>query len=141
MTADASGGAERAQPESFRGRALSVSLTSTDLAKSLAWWRDVIGFHVQNEHERDGKVVAVSLVAGGVRLLLGQDDGAKGWDRKKGEGISMYITTAQDVDELAARIKERGGTLDLEPTDMPWGPRAFRVSDPDGFKLTITNDA
>jgi len=140
MTNDSSDGAERAQPESFRGRALSVSLTSTDLQKSLAWWRDVIGFHAEKEHERDGKVVAVTLVAGGVRILLGQDDGAKGWDRNKGEAISMYITTAQDVDELAARIEERGGTLDLQPTTMPWGPRAFRVSDPDGFKLTITND-
>lgn len=131
---------KRAQPESFRGRSLSVSLTSTDLAESLAWWRDVMGFHVDREHERDGKVVAVSLVAGGVRILLGQDDGAKGWDRKKGEGISLYIQTAQDIDELAERIRERGGTFDTEPTDMPWGPRAFRVSDPDGFKLTVTND-
>lgn len=140
MTNDSSEGAARAQPESFRGRALSVSLTATDLQKSLAWWRDVMGFHVENEHEREGKVVGVTLAAGAVRILLGQDDGAKGWHRKKGEGISLYITTAQDVDELAARIKQRGGTFDTEPTDMPWGPRAFRVSDPDGFKLTVMND-
>lgn len=140
MTDDSSEGAERAQPESFRGRALSVSLTATDLEKSLAWWRDVMGFHVKDEHEREGEVVAVTLVAGAVRLMLGRDDGAKGWDRRKGEGISLYITTAQDVDELAARIRERGGTFDTEPTDMPWGPRAFRVSDPDGFKLTVMSD-
>lgn len=129
---------KRAQPESFRGRALSASLTATDLAKSLAWWRDVVGFTVQEEHERDGEVVAVSLVGGGVRLILGQDDGAKGWDRKKGEGMSLYVTTAQDIDELAAGIKERGGTLDEEPSDMPWGARIFRLSDPDGFRLTIS---
>ena len=132
--------AQRAQPESFRGRALSVSLTATDLQKSLAWWRDVLGFTVEEEHEREGKVVAVSLVAGGVRMILGRDDGAKGWDRHKGEGISMYITTAQDVDELAAAIKSRGGALDTEPTDMPWGARAFRLSDPDGFRLTISTE-
>jgi len=132
--------AQRAQPESFRGRALSVSLTATDLQKSLAWWRDVVGFTVQQEHEREGKLVAVSLVAGGVRLIVGRDDGAKGWDRKKGEGISMFITTAQDVDELAAAIKSRGGTLDMEPTDMPWGPRAFRLLDPDGFRVTISTE-
>jgi uncharacterized glyoxalase superfamily protein PhnB len=78
-------------------------------------------------------------VAGGVRLVLGQDDGAKGWDRKKGEGLSLLITTAQDVDELAARIKECGGTLDTEPTDAPWGPRIFRVIDPNGIKLTISS--
>lgn len=132
--------ASRAQPESFRGRALSASLTATDLAKSLAWWRDVVGFTVQEEHVRDGKLAAVSLVAGGVRLILGQDDGAKGWDRKKGEGMSLYITTAQDVDDLAAGIQERGGTLDPGPTDMPWGARIFGLVDPDGFKLTISSE-
>ncbi len=129
----------RAQPESFRGRAMSASLTANDLHKSLAWWRDVVGFTVQEEHMRDGKLGAVSLVAGGVRLIVGQDDGAKGWDRAKGEGFSLYITTAQDVDEVAAAIKSRGGSLDQEPTDMPWGARAFRLTDPDGFKLTISS--
>jgi uncharacterized glyoxalase superfamily protein PhnB len=137
MSEDAS---TRAQPESLRGRSLSVSITATDLQASLAWWRDVVGFTVQQEHEREGKVVAVSLVAGGVRIILGQDDGAKGWERKKGEGMSIHITTAQDVDQLAARAKAHGGTLDMEPTDMPWGPRAFRLVDPDGFKVTISNE-
>jgi uncharacterized glyoxalase superfamily protein PhnB len=50
------------------------------------------------------------------------------------------ITTAQDVDELAAGIKERGGTLDAEPADMPWGPRVFRVRDPDGFRIAISSE-
>lgn len=130
---------KRSQPESFRGRDLSASITATDLQKSLAWYRDVVGFTVQQEHEREGKVVAVSLVAGGVRLVLGQDDGAKGWDRVKGEGMSFMITTAQDVDELAAGIKERGGTLEAEPSDMPWGPRLFRLRDPDGFRIAISS--
>jgi len=135
------GADRRAQPESFRGRALAATLTVNDLQKSLAWYRDVLGFTVDQQHEREGTVRAVSLKAGTVRILIGQDDGAKGWDRKKGEGMSLMITTAQDVDELAARIKERGGTLELEPTDMPWGARAFRVQDPDGFKLAISSEA
>lgn len=133
------GSTERAQPESFRGRELTASLTCNDLEKSLAWYRDVMGFHVQEEYPReDGSLGAVQLVAGGVRLLIGQDDGAKGWDRKKGEGFSLYVTTAQDVDEVAAGIKERGGLLEDEPADMPWGARIFRVRDPDGFLMTIS---
>jgi uncharacterized glyoxalase superfamily protein PhnB len=84
--------------------------------------------------------MAVSLSAGGVRVLIGQDDGAKGWDRVKGDGFSMMITTDQDIDELAARIKERGGVLAMEPTDTPWGARAFRVQDPDGFRFTVSSE-
>lgn len=141
MTDDTSSGAGRAQPESFRGRSLSASLTATDLQKSLAWWRDVVGFHVDEEHVRDGRLAAASIVAGGVRLILSQDDGAKGLERKKGEGISLYVTTIQDVDELARHIQERGGVLDQEPTDMPWGARVFRLRDPDGFMLAISKEA
>ena len=124
----------------FRGRSLSVSLTVKDLQKSLAWYQDVLGFSVDQKHERDGKLRAVSLQAGDVRILLGQDDGAKGWDRVKGEGFSFQITTDQNVDEVATRIKQHGGVLESEPFSMPWGQRVFRLRDPDGFKLTIASE-
>jgi len=123
----------------FRGRALSASLTVKDLEKSLAWYCDVLGFSVDRRHEREGKLVAVSLQAGDVRILLGQDNGAKGWDRIKGEGFSMQITTDQDIDALARRIKEHGVELETEPVDTPWGARVFRVRDPDGFRFAISS--
>lgn len=125
----------------FLGRTLSASLTVNDLQKSLAWYQDVVGFSVDRKHEREGKLVAVSLRAGDVQILIGQDDGAKGWDRPKGEGFSMRIETDQNIDELADRIKAQGGSLELEPTDMPWGARVFRVKDPDGFKIAISSVA
>ncbi|GAC1656995.1 MAG: hypothetical protein NVS4B3_23180 [Gemmatimonadaceae bacterium] len=129
----------RAQFQPFHASALSASLTVKDVRKSLAWYRDVVGFNVEQEYEREGKLRAVALGAGNARLLIGQDDGAKGWERVKGEGFSLQFTTAQNVDDVAARIKELGGTLDSEPTDA-WGKRMFRVRDPDGFKLTISSE-
>ena len=134
------GATERVQPESFRARILSASLTVRDLWVSLAWYRDVMGFTVEQQHEREGTLRAVTLQAGDVRVLLGQDDGAKGVDRVKGQGFSLQFTTAQNVDEIAKRIKARGGTLESEPTDMPWGARVFRLHDPDGFKLVISSE-
>lgn len=118
--------------------ALSVSLTVKDLARSLEFYVGVLGFAEAERHEREGKLLAVSLKAGDVRILLNQDDGARGWDRPKGEGFSLQLTTEQNVDEVAAGIKQRGGTLTLEPTDTPWGMRVFRVQDPDGYKLAIS---
>jgi uncharacterized glyoxalase superfamily protein PhnB len=53
--------------------------------------------------------------------------------------MRLHLTTAQNVDEIAAGIKQRGGKLDSEPADMPWGTRAFALTDPDGFKLTISS--
>ena len=81
----------------------------------------------------------MALIAGDVRLSINQDDGAKGWDRVKGEGFSLRITTDQNIDEIAKRIKDRGGILESEPADMPWGARLFRLKDPDGFKLAISS--
>ena len=126
-------------PESFHGRSLAASLTVSNLEKSTAWYQDVLGFAVDRKHEREGKLLAVSLKAGHVQILITQDDGAKGWDRVKGDGFSMRITTDQNIDEIAKRIKERGNTLDTEPTDTPWGERVFRVHDPDGFKFLISS--
>lgn len=134
------GATRRAEPESFRARALSASLTVKDVEKSLAWYRDVVGFTVDQRYEREGVLGAVALKAGDVRLLINQDDGAKGWDRVKGEGLSLYLSTVQDVDELAAGIERRGGTLESQPADMPWGARVFRLEDPDGFALAIASE-
>jgi uncharacterized glyoxalase superfamily protein PhnB len=129
----------RAQPESLRARELTASLTVKDLSKSMAWYRDVLGFTVDRETEVDGKLRSVALKAGDVRILLNQDDGAKGWDRVKGQGISLRLVTVQDVSEIAAWIKARGGTLELEPVERPWG-RLFRLRDPDGFLLVISSE-
>jgi uncharacterized glyoxalase superfamily protein PhnB len=123
----------------FHAQSLSASLTVKDLAASLAWYRDVLGFTVDEEYQHEGKLMGAGLTAGNVFLMLVQDDGAKGWDRIKGEGMSFYFSTEQDIDDLAARIKAAGGTLDSEPADMPWGARIFRLADPDGFKLTISS--
>ncbi len=126
--------------QSFQGRNLAASLTVDDLERSLTWYRDVLGFTVDQKHERGGKLFAVSLRAGDVKILIGQDDGSKGRDRVKGEGFSMMITTDQNIDELASRIKAHGVTVDTEPSDTPWGMRMFRLRDPDGFRYTISSE-
>jgi uncharacterized glyoxalase superfamily protein PhnB len=128
---------KRHKPETLRLRSLSPSLTVNDLQRSLAWYRDIVGFVVEDTWERDGKVVGASLKAGTVTLVLSQDDWAMGRDRAKGQGLRLHCQTVQDVDELAALIKARGGALASEPADQPWGGRAFSLTDPDGFKLTI----
>jgi uncharacterized glyoxalase superfamily protein PhnB len=115
-------------------------LTVNDVEKSLAWYRDVLGFVPGDRWEHEGKLMGVELQAGSVTFMIGQDDWKKGRDRKKGEGFRLYCTTTQDVDALAKKIKERGGTLDQEPKDQSWGMRDFSLTDPDGFKITIGAD-
>jgi uncharacterized glyoxalase superfamily protein PhnB len=116
---------------------LNPSITVKDIHKSLRWYHEIIGFAIENKMERDGKLAAVTVKTGDVRLNLNQDDGAKGWERIKGLGCSFSIWTNDDIDAIAHRIKANGGALDSEPVDAPWGARYFRLTDPDGFKWAV----
>jgi len=127
----------RHQPETLRLRKLTPGFTASDLARSMAFYRDVLGFVIGDEWRENGDLTGCEIHAGAVTFMLNQDDFAKGRDRQKGVGARIWCHTAQDVDRLAAEIKARGGVLDQEPQDMPWGDRVFMLSDPDGFKFTF----
>ncbi len=129
----------RQEPESLRLRSAGPSFTVSDIEKSLAFYRDVLGFTLKERWEQDGVLHGVEMVAGSVTFWLGQDDWKKGRDRAKGQGFRMYCGTSQDVDVLAERIKAAGGTLTEEPTSRPWGGRDFALVDPDGFAITIAS--
>lgn len=129
---------ERKQPETLRLRVAMPTMTVNDIEKSVAWYRDQLGFVVSEEHRHEGKLQGAELTAGAVRFLLSQDDFAHGENRPKGIGFRIYCTTVQDVDQLAANFEARGGELAQPPTDQPWGSRDFAVVDPDGFKISIS---
>jgi len=131
----------RANPETLRLRRVSPSLTVGDIGTSLKFYRDTLGFLVDEIWEQEGRRVGAALIAGSVQLMLTLDDGARGADRTKGDGFRLHLTTVQNVDDLAARVEKRGCTLEARPADAPWGGRAFTVVDPDGFRLTIASEA
>lgn len=116
---------------------LTASLTVANLDTSLAWYTDILGCTIDRKHEFNGAVRAISLRAGTVRLLITQDNGAQG-ERAKGQGFSLQLTTRQDIDAIANRIKASGGVLLTEPADA-FGGRVFRIADPDGFKFVIAS--
>ena len=130
----------RAVAEGLKISSASPSLTVNNLDRSLSWYRDVVGFAVEETWKDGEKVVGASLRAGDVSFMIGQDDWKKGRDRKKGEGFRIFCTTRRSVDDIAQSIKAKGGKLDHEPQDQPWGMRDFSVTDPDGFKITIAQN-
>jgi uncharacterized glyoxalase superfamily protein PhnB len=126
-----------AAPDPLDTRSVVFSLTAKDLSRSVAWYRDVLGFTVDYVMENDGKPTAAGLRSGNAKIFLNQDDGGRGWERTKGEGFAITLVTEHDIDVFAARLKALGWTLTMEPKDMPWGVRMIRFLDPDGFRLAI----
>jgi uncharacterized glyoxalase superfamily protein PhnB len=118
---------------------LGPALTVNDVERSFHFYTEGLGFAVSQKMEDNGKLQGALLTGGGAKLGLSQDDFAKGRDRVKGVGMSLYVETDQDLKALAEQAKAAGITLDGEPAPLPWGPMAFTVTDPDGFKLTFMN--
>ncbi len=128
----------RKKPETLRLHEIMPTLTVDDLEASLSFYRDGLGFIVDDVMEQDGKPVGASIKAGAVEFLLVQDDFEKGRERDKGVGFRLYCVTHQDIDQLARDIETRGGRLLRPPQDQAWGTRDFAVVDPDGFNLSIS---
>jgi uncharacterized glyoxalase superfamily protein PhnB len=122
----------------LHGRGVMPSLTVNNLQQSLDFFAG-LGFEVEDRWEQDGKLLGAMLKAGDARLGLSQDDGKKGLNRSKGVGMRIYIEAADDIDQVAARAKKSGIALAKEPHDTEWGTRAFEVTEPSGFLLTIAS--
>lgn len=133
----ASGHPKRQQPETLRLRSITPSFTVNDIERSLAWYRDGLGFFVGERWEEGGRLQGVMLKAGTCEFGLSQDDFTKGRDRVKGVGFRLWCNTTQDVDAIAARLRTLGGTIIEEPGERH-DTYGFTAQDPDGFKITIT---
>ena len=126
------------QSRTLHGKSVMPSLTVDNLQQSLDFFSG-LGFEIEDRWEDKGVLLGAMLKAGDTRLGLSQDDGKKGRDRVKGVGMRLYIETADDIDQVAARARAAGVTLTSEPHDTEWGSRAFEVMEPSGFALTITS--
>ena len=123
----------------LQAKTITPSLTVDDLQKSVTFFEGM-GFGIEEKWEENGVLQGVMLRAGDARIGLSQDDWKKGRDRKKGVGMRVFIATAQNIDDLAKRAKAAGIALDADAHDTPWGTRAFEVTEPSGFKLTISTE-
>ena len=128
------------QNATLRGTTVMPSLTVNNLQQSLDFFAG-LGFEVEDRWEDNGVLLGAMLRAGEARLGLSQDDGKKGRDRIKGVGVRIYIEANDDIDQVAKRAKASGITLQAEPHDTEWGTRAFEVTEPSGFLLTIGSAA
>ena len=137
--AKSSGHPNRQQPESLRLRSITPTYTVNDVELSLAWYRDGLGFFVGERWEEGGRLQGVMLKAGACEFGLSQDDFTKGRERAKGVGFRLWCTTMQDVDAIAARLRAFGGTIVEEPGNR-WDTYGFTAQDPDGFKITISQE-
>lgn len=103
-------------------------LRVADLARSLAFYQDGLGFGLE---WRDGDMA--SVCRGEANLML--------CERAQGHAGTWVYLGVDDADALAAELASRGVVLRVPPTNYPWGARELHVADPDGHVLRFGSDA
>ena len=97
-----------------------------DYARSVAFYRDVIGLHIFREW-----VTGTVFFLGGGLLELSRSAPPVTEDK-----ISLWLQV-RDVDAEFARLEAAGVTVVEAPVDEPWGLREARIRDPDGLMLVL----
>ena len=117
-----------------------------DLARSRAFWCDILGFTVAYQRSEHGFLY---LERQGAQVMLEQRNG--NWEtgeleRPLGRGINFQISVAS-VDPLLDALKRANWPL-FKPCHDAWyrvageerGNRQFLVQDPDGYLLRFAQD-
>jgi catechol 2,3-dioxygenase-like lactoylglutathione lyase family enzyme len=100
-------------------------LYSEDIRRSIAYYRDILGFQGSWEWDEDPSFGGVDWE--GVRIFF----------CKQGQGNpgTWLCINLDDVDEYYGLIRGRGAKILSPPDDKPWSMREMLVQDPDGHVI------
>jgi len=124
-----------ARPPQFTAP-VSRHLSVADLERSVAFYRDVLGFTVRRIPPGDGVPAAAEAVSGPARIQLGTEPEAyDSTGQRRPRGVAILFFETDDVEGLRAGIATRGGAPShLEKAN--WiKMRLFEIRDPDGHTL------
>jgi catechol 2,3-dioxygenase-like lactoylglutathione lyase family enzyme len=123
-------------------------LPHNDPDASLAFWRDTLGFEVQNDVGYEGMrwITVGAASQPGTSIVLhppGAAPGVSDAERAtiaemmaKGTYAGILLATA-DLGGTFERLQARGVEIVQEPTDQPYGVRDCAVRDPAGNLIRI----
>lgn len=126
--------------EAIRFTAITPNLIVRDVARSTAFYRDVLGFSVHQTVPDDAPHVFVWLTRGEVTLFL-NDPAAVAKDlpayvAPAFGGTATLFITVDDVDALHAAVAPQA-PIAMSLRTQFYGMREFAIHDPDGHLLTF----
>jgi uncharacterized glyoxalase superfamily protein PhnB len=98
-----------------------------DMLKSLAYYRDTLGFSVQFSWEEPPQYVCLYLGEAAIHLN----------SYKPPDATSEICIFCKGVDALHDDLATRGAKITRDLTTHPYGMRDFIVTDPDGHQLIM----
>lgn len=104
-----------------------------DMVRSLAFYRDTLGFSLAQTWEPEGSVAWCRLERGEAAVMLQQTCDEDGPAEGRGRGIAFYFH-CEDADAEHARLSAAGLRL-TPPATAFYGMRQLYLRDPDGYQL------
>ncbi len=114
-----------------------VGIPVANFDRSMAFYRDLLGFKVQLEARMFNWIELgpdEPLCKIGLAEVKGNEKG-----RKPGGATGITLDT-DDIQEFHRRLTTRGVKFTLPPSRQPWGGMMGEFLDPDGNELTIVED-
>ncbi|MDA1316711.1 MAG: VOC family protein [bacterium] len=118
----------------------AVGVTTSNFSKTLEFY-ELLGFKFP-DGVGDGAHIETAITDSSAKLMIDSKDMAKdiiGEDQKPGNHSSFAVQydSAEEVNDIASKIKSAGFTIIKEPWDAFWGQRYCVVEDPDGYKVDL----
>jgi uncharacterized glyoxalase superfamily protein PhnB len=121
---------------------VTPNLVVADLDRSLAFYRDVLGFEVATTVPDQGPFAFAWMRRDSVSVFLNSEASAR---LKASAGTNtLFMTvqaddTASGIDALFAAIKDRA-PVTMELVNQFYGMREFAIKDPDGYVVMFAQE-
>ena len=110
-------------------------VTTARMQQTRAFYVDLLGLQLSFDHDHYLGVRAGDRGAPELGFMLPD---ACAPDPFAGKGFTLSFRVA-DADRECARLRAAGVPIVQEPADMPWGARAFVVTDPNGVAIYVSH--
>ena len=113
-----------------------VSLNVSDRARSIAWYRDVLGLEQRGEPRRDDWPVFMGELGACVALFQAQVETAERQPESTGLRHVAFMVGRDDLAAAQTRLRERGVEFRFEDHG---NAHSIYVPDPDGNVIELTS--
>jgi uncharacterized glyoxalase superfamily protein PhnB len=122
----------------FELHGMQPVLAVPDVSETVAYYRDVLGFHVDFVHGDPPVHARVcadpSHSSQTVHIRFEPlERGGSG-----GSSVYLWLHVGKGLDRLYQVYRDRGVKIEREPGDRPWGLRQFIIEDCNGYLISFS---
>jgi len=124
-------------PEGYHS--ITPQLTCRDAARAIDFYKEALGAkEIMRMADPGGRVMHAELQIGDSRFMIGDEfPGMSVAPTPSTLHCSSLFVYTEDVDRTFNRALKAGGTADMQPSDMFWGDRYGKFTDPFGHQWGV----